>query len=384
LVLEVDAPTDETPHDPRLVRIAEGIVTGAAPGSEGSAKKPASIDEQARRVYRWVLANVENGREDDGRRIVLGRSGNRTEAFLYLCRLLGIDASIGMVRDRLTAPTRGPFSEAESFNALAVRIETERSPRWMVVRDKFAPYGYLPSSLRGQPAVVLTKGAPRETTPTTGSRDGVTYEGLVELRSDGSAVLDLEQRYEGKFAILLRTGLENLPDAQREEVIETRLVGQALPGARLRKLDIKNISDLDAPLVLSMNLEMNDFARVNGNEIIISPPFTVRLGALASLPSRETPLYISEQTSMFSTVRLRIKLPDGARVTSNLQTATSNDGTRSTQVSDRIEQEMLVFDRVVGIPAGRIQPDAYSAFQAFVREAETSLRKDIVISLGQR
>lgn len=380
----VDAASDETPRDPRLVRIAESIVTGAAPDGETTAKKPASVDEQARRIYRWVLANVEQGREDDGRRIVLGKSGNRTEAFLYLCRLLGIDASIGMVRDRLTAPSRGPFSEAESFNALAVRIGTERGPRWMVVRDKFAPYGYLPSSLRGQPAVVLAKGAPRETTPTAGSPDGVTYEGTVDLRSDGSAVLDLEQRYEGKFAIMLRTALENLPDAQREEAIETRLVGQALPGAILRKLDVKNLSDLDAPLILAMNLEMNDFARVNGSEIVISPPFTVRLGALASLPSRETPLYISEQSAMFSTVRLRIKLPEGARVTSNLLTTKSNDGTRLTQVSDRIEQEMLVFDRVVGIPAGRIQPDAYAMFQAFVREAETALRKDIVISLGQR
>lgn len=380
----VDSWTDETPRDPRVLRIAEGIVSGVAPEGEASGKKPSSIDEQARRIYRWVLANVEQGRETDGRRIVLGKSGDRTEAFLYLCRLVGIDASMGMVRDRLTAPARGPFSEAESFNALAVRIGAERGPRWMLVRDKFAPYGYLPSSLRGQPAVVLAKGAPRETTPTTGSPDGVTYEGTVDLRSDGSAVLDIEHRYEGKFAIMLRTALENLPDAQRDEAIETRLVGQTLPGARLRKLDVKNLSDLDAPLVLAMNLEMNDFARVSGREIVVSPPFTVRLGALASLPTRETPLYISEQSAMFSTVRLRIKLPDGARVTSNLLTTTSSDGGRSTHVSDRIEQEMLVFDRVVGIPAGRVQPDAYSTFQAFVKEAETALRKDIVISIGQR
>ena len=380
----VDATTDETPHDPRLKRIAESIVTGSAPDAEDIAKRPASLDEQARRIYRWVLANIEQGRENDGRRVVLGKSGNRTEAFLYLCRLVGLDASIGMVRDRLTAPSRGPFSEAESFNAIALRIKTERGPRWMVVRDKFAPYGYLPSSLRGQPAVILEPGAPRETTPTTGSPDGVTYDGSVDLRSDGSAVLELEQRYEGKFAIMLRTALESLPDAQRDEAIETRLVGQALPGARLKKLDVKNLSDLDAPLVLAMNLEMNDFARVNGNEIVISPPFTVRLGALATLPSRETPLYISEQSAMFSTVRLRIKLPDGARVTSNLVTATSNDGTRSAQVKDHMEHDMLVFDRVVSIPAGRIQPDAYAMFQGFVREAETALRKDIVISLGQR
>jgi tetratricopeptide (TPR) repeat protein len=384
LARAVDTVNNKTPLDPRLARIAESIVTESAPDAETPGKRPASIDEQARRIYRWVLANIEQGNEADGRRIVLGKSGNRTAAFLYLCRLVGIDASLGMVRDRLTAPSTGPFSEAESFNAVAIRLVTERGPRWMVVHEKFAPYGHLPSNLRGQPAVLLVPGIPRETTPMTGAPDGVTYDGSVDLRADGSAILDLEQRYEGKFAILLRTALETLPDAQREEAIETRLVGQSLPGARLRKLEVKNLGDLDAPLVLAMNLEMNDFARVNGNEITISPPFAVRLGALASLPSRETPLYISEQSAMFSTVHLRIKLPDGSRVTTNLVNSSSNDGTRSSVVKDRVEQDTLIFDRVVGIPAGRVQPDAYSAFQSFIREAETALRKDIVISVGQR
>jgi tetratricopeptide (TPR) repeat protein len=379
----VDAASDETPRDPRLVRIAEQIVTGAS-GDGEKAPRPKSIDEQARRVYRWVLANVEAGREGDGRRVVTGKSGNRTEAFLYLCRLLGIEASLGMVRDRLTAPPRGRLSEAESFNALAVRLKTEKGVRWMIVRDKFAPYGYLPSSLRGQPAVVLAQKAPRETTPTAGSKDGVTYEGTVELASDGSATLKLEQRFEGKFAIMLRTALETLPDAQREEVIESKLIGQALPGARLRSLEVKNAGDLDAPLVLSMDLEMHDFARVRGGEIVISPPFALRLAPFATLPSRETPLYISEQSSLFSVVKLRVKLPGGSRVTSSLVSSAAKDGVRTATVSDRVEQDTLVFERAINIPAGRVQPDAYAPFQDFVREAETALHRDIVVTVGGR
>jgi len=383
LARALDATTDETPRDPRLLRIAEGIVTGSVDG-DVKAKRPASVDEQARRVYRWVLANVEQGREGDGRRVVLGKTGNRTEAFLYLCRLLGIDASLGMVRDRLTAPSTGPLSESESFNALAVRLTTERGVRWMVVRDKFAPYGYLPSSLRGQPAVVLASGAPRETTPNAGSRDGVTYDGTVELRYDGSATLKLEERFEGKFAIMLRSALESIPDAQREEVIEAKLIGQALPGARLKNLDVKNLGDFDSPLVLAMDLEMNDFARVGQDEITIPPPFALRLGPLAALPSRETPLYISEQSSLFSIVKLRVKLPDGSRVATRLASASPKDGVRSATVNDRLEGDMLVFDRSVDIPAGRVQPDAYQDFQGFVREAETALHRDIVISAKRR
>ena len=209
----VDAAEDETPRDPRLVRVAADIVAGREPaigahhakaGAEdkaAAAKEGAealhepikaappsdatTIEGRARRIYRWVLANVEAGRESDGRRAVMGKSGVRTEAFLYLCRLAGIDAQMGLVRDRLAPPPTGPMSDAETFGALAVRIGTEKGPRWMVVRDKFAPFGYMPSSLRGQPAIVLRAGAPRETTPLGGSQDSVTHEGTVELSADG-------------------------------------------------------------------------------------------------------------------------------------------------------------------------------------------------------
>ena len=380
----VEAASDETPRDPRLVRIAESIVTQSGVEGEKPAPRPSSIDEQARRIYRWVLTNVEAGRETDGRRIVIGKSGNRTEAFLYLCRLLNIDAKLGVVRDRLTAPSRGPLSEAESYNAIAVRLGTEHGPRWMVVRDKFAPYGYLPSSLRGQPAIVLTSGAPRETTPAQGSADGVTYEGTVELREDGSATLKLEERFEGKFAIMLRGALENLPDAQRDEAIETKLIGQALPGARLRALDVQHLGDLDVPLVLAMDLEMNDFAVAREGELVISPPFALNLGPLAALPTRETPLYVAEQSSISSTVKLVVKLPKGARLASELVSTSTRDGDRTATVKDRFESETLIFDRSIIIPAGRVQPEAYATFQTFVRDAETALHRDVVLAFRKQ
>ncbi len=392
----VDAASDETPRDPRLARVAESIVRSgpaAAPAKDAPRMKspadqedglgpmPASLDDRARRIYHWVLANVENGRESDPRRVVLGKSGNRTEAFMYLCRLLGIDTKLGVVRDRLTPPSRGPMSEAESFGAVAVRVSTERGPRWMLVRDKFAPYGWLPSSLRGQPAAVLVPSTPRETTPTTGPQDGVTYEGTAELSPDGSARLDLEQRFEGKFAIAVRAALETLPDARLKDTIESRLLSQALPGAHLISIDVKNLADLDAPLTLVMKVETASFARTRGAELVLSPPFLVNIGGLAALPARETPLYLSEQLATRTSVSLRVKLPDGARVVTVLAPVTAADGPRTATIGDRAEPTAIVFQRVVDVPAGRVQPDAYGAFQEFARSADAALHRDVVIAL---
>ncbi|MFS8068987.1 MAG: tetratricopeptide repeat protein, partial [Byssovorax sp.] len=401
----VDAAADETPRDPRLFRVVEGILqskSGDEKAASGDKSEPPaaaaqaraaetrakslpppslSTDEKARRIYRWVLNNVEPGREADGRRIVIGKSGNRTEAFLHLCRLAGIDAALGLVRDRLAPPVTGPMSDAESFGAIAVRVTTESGPRWMVVRDKFAPYGYMPSSLRGQPAIVLKPGAPRETTPSEGSSDAVIHQGTVTLAADGSATLDIVQRYEGKLAILLRSALETLPDARLKETVESRLLPQSLPGARVISVEVKNLADIDQPLTLAMKLEMSSFARTQGKDLLIPPPFPLQISKLAQLPTRETPLYISEQLATRVELKLTVKLPTGARVTTRLEPAsTENDG-RVTKVNDRAEAGALVFDRVVDIPAGRVKVEDYAKFQSFAQRADDLLHRDVVVSL---
>ena len=435
----VDATADDTPRDPRLAKRALEIVASpeggepepkTKPSPKGDAKdddananggddaneadeknpKPAksatpaapkeppadpaalaaalskvSAEEKARRVYRWVVTNVEPGRENDPRRAVMGKSGNRTEAFLYLCRLLGIDAAHGLVRDRLAAPPLGPMSEAEAFGSLAVRIKTDAGVKWMVVRDKFAPFGYLPSGLRGQPAVVLRPGAPRETTTSTGARDGITSSGTAKLAEDGSATITLSQRYEGQIAIGLRNVLESLPEAQIQETIESRLLPRSLPGALLDTLDIKNLDDLDSPLTLVMKVRMPNFARVRGGaggrELVLSPPFALHLSGLATLPVRETPIYISESMATLSVVDLQVKLPEGARVTTTLAPWKADDDGRTVRVNDHVDGATLTIARQVDIPAGRVQPEAYATFQSFAKSADTALHRDIVIAL---
>ncbi|HEY4116419.1 MAG TPA: DUF3857 domain-containing protein, partial [Byssovorax sp.] len=375
----IDATADETPRDPRLVEVAQTIVRGD-PKKDAPAT---SIDDRAKRIYRWVLANVEEGRESDGRRVVVGKSGNRTEAFLYLCRLNGIDAHLGLIHDRLSAPPTGAISEAEEFSGVAVRLETERGARWMIVHDKFAPYGYLPSQLRGEPAVVLRPGAPRETTSAGGgSVDGVTHEGTVQLAADGSAQIDLEQRYEGKLAIGLRGALDRLPPARLKEAIESRLLPQSFPGARVLSFEIKNLADVDAPLILQMKLTMPNFARPAPGQLVVAPPFPVHVMGLAELPTRETPLYIAEEIATHIVVRLRVRPPPNGSFAAASGPASADDDGRTARLSDHLDASgALMIERTLDLPAGRVQPAAYGKFQEFARKADALLHRDVVVTM---
>lgn len=368
------AVSDEVPGDPRLRRIAMGI----ADGPEASGMPRPSEEERARRLYRWVMANVEEGPEGDGRRVVIGKSGSRLAAFRYLLRMASIPVEIGVTRDRLTPPPVGPFTQIESFDDYLLRVGSEH-PKWMAIADKFAPYGYLPAEVRGQPIYRLVEGLPQEVTPSSGAFDGIIYEASGELAADGSARLEITQKFVGRLGIGLRASVEQLPEARLHDVVESRLLARALPGAKLVTMSLENQSNLDEPLLLKMTVEVPELAKRRGNELTLDPPLAIRVSQLASLPSRQTPLLIGEPT--YAEVRFSLKLPAGAKMQSKLAEVALNDADRVVRVRDREEGDVLVLDRVVDIPAGRVEPEAYSALQEFGREADEATSREIVIAV---
>ncbi len=384
----LDASVRLAPTDPRLVRIARTIVTGGAPVAEQERviAKLGNVD-RAKRLYRWVLDNIEPSRESDPRRSVVGKSGSRIEAFLYLCRLVGVDVSYTVIQDRATAPAAGPFTEAELFTQVAVAIPTGKAKGddvWTVVDDKYAPFGYIPSSLRGQPAVILRPSLPRVVTGTGGPPDGVVHKGKVVIAADGSARLSIDQSYTGKLAIILREQIQKIPDEEKlRTAIESELLPGALPGARVRSLEVRGLADLDDPLVLHLEVEVSGLAKRQRGVLVVAPPFagSLTVSPLAALEKRETPIVFPPGLALRVGVELTLELPKGAKIESQPPTASQENDGRTFKVADHYEGATYVIDRVLDVPAGRVSPDRYEAFAAFARAADQSLHSDIIVRL---
>lgn len=364
---------ETTPVDPRIARIAHSI----------TAHVPATAKtEQATLLYRWVLANVEQGSETDGRRVIMGRHGNRWRGFIALCRALGIHVRYAIAKNRLASPAIGPISQAAEFTDPLLYLKSDRGPIWLTVSSKYAPFGYVPAELRGVPAYLLGhRTLKRVMTPAGGGQDSVVYDGDATLSADGSARIQLSESFYGKYAMALRGAFAQLPEAQMHDVLESRLLGRALRGARLVSYHIDHADDLDAPLSIRMTATMSGFAQPSGHTLILSPPFAPSIGRLAALPTRQTPLLIGQATHQ--EVHLRITLPPGARVLSTLTPGVIRDADRSVSVQDRIAGNRLILNRVIDIPAGRIQPKAYPSFVQFARRADDALSSNIVVRVGR-
>jgi tetratricopeptide (TPR) repeat protein len=370
----VDAASEETPIDPRLVKLAREIVKKVPEKDR---------DGRARAVYAFIAETIQDGQETDGRRVITGRSGSRQSAFFYLMRLLDMKAELALVKSRIAMPPAGKMSEVEMFDNVVARIETGSGPgqeRWLTVRDKFAPFGYVPAELRGQPAIRLVPGTPRATTPALGAADGVLIEGRAHLKEDGSASVELTQSYVGRMGIGLRAVFDRVAEGKRTEFVETRLLANNLPGARLRDLKMENKDDLAAPLVLKMKADVAQLARSGGpGKLLLKQLFAVDIAQIASLPERQTPLLLA--TSSHVEVSFQILTPSAMRLPASLPGGELRDGDRSVVVKDAVEGNAIKLARVVDIPAGRIQPGAeYARFVQFTRSADQLLSREIALA----
>lgn len=369
LVRYVDAASEETPLDPRLRKLALSIVEGIP-----ATKK----DDRARALYKWLSEQVQDGQEGDGRRVLTGKGGNRQVAFLYLLRLLGTPAELALVKSRTAPPPVSKMSEVETYDNIVARLDTESGPRWLTVRDKFAPFGYVPAELRGQPAIRLVHGTPRDTTPALGAADGVTIEGKAVMKDDGSASLELSQSYGGRMGIGLRNVLDRIPPGKHQELVETQLLATNVPGARLKSLTFENKEDLAAPLIVKMKAEVPQLARSVSNKLLLKSLFRVDIAQVASLPERQTPLLLA--TSSHVEVKLQIVVPSTMRMPNSLPSGSLRDGDRTVVVKDTVEGNAITLNRVVDIPAGRVKPgEEYARFVAFTRAADQLLEREIAI-----
>jgi tetratricopeptide (TPR) repeat protein len=368
-LVDVVSASDEIPLDPRLRTKALAIVRGVP---------PQATDELARRLYRWVVEHVQDGKETDGRRVIMGGSGVRQAAFRYMVRLLGIESELALVKNRLAAPPLGKMSEVEAYDALVMRLKTDHGVRWLTVRDKFAPFGYIPAELREQPAIRLVPGMPQDLVHAPGAIDGVVYEGRADVREDGSATLALTLTFDGNRAIAWRNALDQIPRAKLDDFVEREVVAPSFDGGHVREVNVDGAEELDKPLVLHLRIDAPQLAKVLPHGLSLHPPFVPSLMQLATLPVRHTPLL--RRVSSHTEVRVRVVLPESAKMPAELGRGEQRDGGAFVTVKDAVNGHAMDFDRIIDLPAGRIQPgEEYAKWQEFLRAADALVSRDVLV-----
>jgi len=366
----LDVTTILQPVDPRIRKIALRLV-------EGTPDKPL---ERARKLYHFVIENVEDGEEMDGRRIITGRRGNRWRGFVELCRSLEIPYAFGVAKNRLEPPPAGPFDKMNEFGELVLRVGSGKDFADVTIGEKFTPFGYLPADIRGADVYLLNSDPPKLTRLTEGNIVDTFNTSMVgRLAQDGSATVEITQTFTGKVAVVLRNVVASAPETQLRAFIEGKLIAPALQGARLVKFDIGPRSEGDKPLVLKTRVEIPRFAEKTDRTLVLSAPFTPRIQALGALAVRETPMVLDDSSDQHLLVEL--ELPAGATIKNLPAERRLNSADREVWIKDRVEGNKLILERRTKIPAGRVSLEQYPQFASFTRDAGSALAAEIRIDV---
>lgn len=391
-----DLLVDRDIRDPAARRLARRV---AGPADE------ADPSARVRRLYRWVLANVEHSDEAFGQavRMLKARKGHRVRVLHYLLELAGIPSQLALARSASADAEPSKLADGETFEHLLLRLprlqppqpgrdavrrtsagSATREPVWLSAVERWAPFGHLPPLLRGQPARLLDPEGTRVRLPD--SRAGSDrHEAHVDvhLQEDGSARVEVSERFHGAPAAAWREQLESIPAAQLRTVFAQQYVARLVPGASLKSLEVEAARDPARPLVLRYAFDTPILARPTDAGLALPGMFPSRLGkTYASLAERETTQLLNPPVERRLVVKLRIPA-EGAL--SYVPPEVSLDGPGSVAFEHRVRrhEDGVTLVRELRVPVARVAPSRYPELARFCQAVDALEKQELQIGLDR-
>ena len=365
-----DVMADRSPADPAAVALARRIVRGAR-----------SDEAKAKRLYYWVLKNIENNNDVFGiaPTMISGRTGNRTRVLHYLLRLVGIQSELLLVRDFAADQTRSDLADDDTYSNLVLKLGN----RFVVTSARGIPFGYVSPTMNGQDALVLVPYERSdevrvvEVPEAPQGSEKRRIEVVIDVEEDGSAQMAVTEIFRGAQAIEWRNDLEGIPAAVLEERFEEGYAARVVPGARMQSLRISGQENPEEDFVLRYELEVPQLARRQGNRLVLPGLFPTQLTPrFAQMSARTTGQLVGPPLDI--DVELRIRAESGtAQPLAPVELRTPSGGRFVMRTT--LDGDTLVVERHVRLPLMRVEPGDYAEFAAFMRQADAAEAREIPI-----
>lgn len=257
------------------------------------------------------------------------------------------------------------------FNHAILAIPSDDGYMFLDPTDPRTPYGDLPWSDQGVPALVVKRDGVGELIDTPLSPPGRNRRVHRVVASIGAAG-NLEGTYTIDVRGQRRVGMASFIDSKPSELEDDleALIGWLSPGTMLRGHKIIPPSQPDDPLIIEARFEVPRFVTRAGSKEIIAP-HVVRfrsLTGMAAYEGRRLPIFFPYLFDESSEVRL--DLPAGRTIRQLPQDhAFEGPGLAASthyEVGRQGEREILIVRRNVTVSSREIGVDEYDRFRAFM------------------
>ncbi len=237
----------------------------------------------------------------------------------------------------------------------------------------------LPDADRGA-TVFVVMGGPGKTMTTPQpppESNGLNRVFAVEVRADGSAMIEFEEESVGTFQAMTRQRFLN--PGKREIMIE-KTFGSILGNASVEEVSFTDLENLNAPATYRTRIAADDFLMKSGDRFQLrSTFFPTGAGDLATDEERAFDLLLGPLYTVSS--EIKYTLPEGFSVPEPPEDVSLDCGFASFSLSyESGDRGRITVRRVFSINKPRVESRSYDMFRVFCREAEQAEGKWIQVS----
>ncbi|MGE0431432.1 MAG: DUF3857 domain-containing protein, partial [Planctomycetota bacterium] len=354
---------------------------------------PDDIAERIRRIYEFVANELRyndswefgvHGYQPFTAQAILRRKfGDCKDKAILLCAMLsciGVKAHPVIIR---SAWMRGEEDISlpliQHFNHCIAYVEwPDGTERFLDGTAVYHAVDTIPGSDAGARTLVVypDKGRVVQVPWTNPEDNAVRDEVEITLNADGSASFDEIRRFTKQAGAEHRWRYEN---AERRKDIEDRRWGQALPGAKVEKLDLTDPKALTVPLVQTTKVHAAQYLRRDGEALTFRPvtfAHSFTRTPYASLDKRKYDLLVGPPRGEYRT-RTFI-LPDGFKVESLPESIDMDSDVAFFRMSATVAGNKLTVTTGFGLKEHRIRTAQYPAWRtmatAIDRAEQTTIR----------
>ena len=311
---------------------------------------------------------------------ILTREGNPMVVLETLYQRLGFETEIYLVKDRYATPLEHPTNELGAYSdpVLYIKMPDSGEEHWVIPSNQDAMFGAISDALRGQPAVCITcSEASKKIIPLDSPHaryDSRDMDIEAELDAKGTLKGVATQVYDGPSANYGRALLrQQTEETKRGKFIEA-LLSEHIPGATVTNYEIQQAANPDAPLTFVIEFEREQFARVDGANLVLEAALFRQpvASVYGTLSTRTLPLMLGRARHFDDT--LRVKLPAG--MNPNLRSKSGSwsldSGFGEYRRAVQTENGVLEVSQQIDVPVQRVETKAYPQFQQWAIAVEQS------------
>jgi hypothetical protein len=301
--------------------------------------------------------------------------------FIAMADAVGIRAYPALVRTKDEGTVLSDFP-SNQFNHLIAFVPLEKDTLWLDCTSNYCPFGKLPWTDQGCDALVI-RGADAVLirTPSSRAEDNRVSSSInAKLALDGSVEITGQISATGNPEVLQRDFLNSKTATEKKEWLGRKLSTYS-PNFTLTSSNFDNVSNLDAPFIISFGAKLIKYATKTRNELLVNLNLLTRLDA-DEIPNEKERKYPVDNWYPFEDQsQVVLEFPEGLTIKAvpEDKDITSPYGSFKTQYT--VSGNRLTYQRVQLITQELVPPENFQDFKAFLNQIYGADRSFVVFSV---